>query len=80
MQTTGVNQLRSSSCVLGNITTYFSDHVPQFLVIENSKQASFKQSPLFKHSPFSFRDYKNVKRPSKQNYVSLIGDLLQREF
>ena len=43
----------NSNCVSGNITTYISDHLPQFLIIENLKQPSFKQNP-----PISFRDYK----------------------
>ena len=44
----------NSNCVSGNITTYISDHLPQFLIIENLKQPSFKQNP-----PISFRDCKN---------------------
>ena len=44
----------NSNCLSGNITTYISDHLPQFLIIENLKQPSFNQNP-----PISFRDYKN---------------------
>ena len=44
----------NSNCLSGNITTYISDHLPQFLIIENLKLPSFKQNP-----PISFRDYKN---------------------
>ena len=44
----------NSNCLSVNITTYISDHLPQFLIIENLKQPSFNQNP-----PISFRDYKN---------------------
>ena len=44
----------NSNRVFGHITTYISDHLPQFLIIENLKQSSFKQNP-----PISIRDYKN---------------------
>ena len=44
----------NSNCLSGNITTYISDHLPQFLIIENLKLPSFKQN-----APISFRDYKN---------------------
>ena len=47
----------NSNCVSGNITTYISDHLPRFLIIENLKQPSFKQNP-----PISFRDYKNFNK------------------
>ena len=33
------------NCVSGNITSYISDYLPQFLIIENLKQPSFKQNP-----------------------------------
>ena len=42
------------NCVSGNITTYISDHLPQFLITGNLKQPSFKQNP-----PISFKNYKN---------------------
>ena len=42
------------NCLSGNITTYISDHLSQFLIIENLKQPSFKKNP-----PISFRNYKN---------------------
>ena len=45
----------------GNITTYISDHLPQFLVIENLKQPSFNQNP-----PISFRDYNNFNEEAFQ--------------
>ena len=49
------NSYKHNSIYLsGNITTYISDHLPQFLIIENLKQPSFKQNP-----PISFRDYKS---------------------
>ena len=44
----------NSNCVSGNITTFISDHLPQFFFIENLKQPSLKQNP-----PISFRNYKN---------------------
>ena len=44
----------NSNCMSGNITTYISDHHPQYLVVENLKQPSCKQNP-----PIFFRDYKN---------------------
>ena len=44
----------NSNFLSGNITTYISDHLPQFLIIENLKQPSFNQNP-----PISFRDYNN---------------------
>ena len=44
----------NSNCLSGNITTYISDHLPQFLIIENLKQPSFNHYP-----PIFFRDYKN---------------------
>ena len=42
------------NCVSGNITTYISDHLPQFLITGNLKQPSFKQNP-----PISFKNYNN---------------------
>ena len=64
----------NSNCVLGNITTYISDHLPQFLIIENLMQPSFKQ-----HPPISFRDYKNFNKEAfKTELCDLIGHLLQR--
>ena len=42
------------NCVSGNITTYISDHLPQFLIIEDLKQTPNKEIPTN-----SFRDYKN---------------------
>ena len=44
----------NSNCLSGNITTYISDHLPQFLIIENLKQPSFNHYP-----PIFFRDYEN---------------------
>ena len=44
----------NSTYLSSNITTYISDHLPQFLIIENLKQPSFNQNP-----PISFRDYNN---------------------
>ena len=35
----------NSNCVSGNTTTYISYHLPQFLIIENFKQPSYKQNP-----------------------------------
>ena len=50
-----INSYKHNSIYLsGNITTYISDHLPQFLIIENLKQPSFNQNP-----PLSFRDYNN---------------------
>ena len=47
------NSYKHNSIYLsGNITTYISDHLPQFLIIENPKQPTFNQNP-----PISFRDY-----------------------
>ena len=43
------------NCVSGYITTYISDHLPQFLIIGNLKQPSFKQN-----SPISFKNSKNL--------------------
>ena len=48
---------RNSNCQSGNITTYISDHLPQFLIIETPKQPSFNQNP-----PISFRDYKTFNK------------------
>ena len=47
----------NSNCLSGNITTYISDHFPQFSIIENLKQPLFNQN-----SPISFRDYKNFNK------------------
>ena len=53
----------NSNSLSGNMTTCISDHLPQFLIIQNFNQPSFNQNP-----PISFRDYKNLtKRHSKQN-------------
>ena len=41
----------NSNCVTGNVITYISDHLTQFLIIENLKQLSFKQN-----LPISFSD------------------------
>ena len=49
--------------VSGNITTYISDHLPHFLIIEELKQIP----------TISFRDYKNFSDDFlKQNLVNLI--------
>ena len=42
------------NCISGNITTYTSDHLPQFLIIEELKQTPIKEIPTI-----SFRNYKN---------------------
>ena len=42
------------NCVSGNITTYISDHLPQFFIFEDLKQTPSKEIPTI-----SFRDYKN---------------------
>ena len=42
------------NCVSGNITTYISDHLPQFFIIEDLKQIPNKEIPTI-----SFRDHKN---------------------
>ena len=42
------------NCVSGNITTYISDHLPQFLIIEDLKQTPNKEIPTI-----SFKDHKN---------------------
>ena len=42
------------NCVSGSITTYISDHLPQFLIIEDLKQTPNKEIPTI-----SFRNYKN---------------------
>ena len=42
------------NCVSGNITTYISGHLPQFLSIEDLKQTPNKEIPTIR-----FRDYKN---------------------
>ena len=42
------------NCVSGNITNHISDHLPQFLIIEDLKQTPSKEIPTI-----SFRDYKN---------------------
>ena len=42
------------NCVSSNITTYFSDHLPQFLIIED-----LKQTPNKEIRTISFRNYKN---------------------
>ena len=36
----------NSNCLSGNITTYISDHLPQFLITENLKQPSSQSSNL----------------------------------
>ena len=54
-----------SNCVSGNITTYISGHLPQFLIIENLKQPSFKQNP-----PISFWDYKNFNKETFKTELS----------
>ena len=64
----------NSNCVSGNITTYISDHLPQFLIIENLKQLLFKQI-LQSHSGTIKI---SMMRPLQDYYVSLIGHLLQR--
>ena len=58
---------RNSNCVSGNITTYISDHLPQFLITENLKQPSNKQNPSI-----SFRDYKNFNE-FLQNEISCVS-------
>ena len=52
------------NCVSGNITTYISDKLLQFLIIEDFKQNPSKETPTI-----SFRDYKKLK----QNLVNLLG-------
>ena len=36
----------NSNCLSGNITTFISDHLPQFLITENLKQPSSQSSNL----------------------------------
>ena len=55
------------NCVSGNITTYISDHLPQFLIIEDLKQIPNKEIPTI-----SFRDYKNF---SDDAFKAEISDL-----
>ena len=47
----------NSNYVSDNITTYISDHFPQFLIIENCQQPFFKQN-----SSIAFIDYKNFDK------------------
>ena len=62
------NSYKHNSIYLsGNITTYISDHLPQFLVIENLKQPFHLTKIL--QSP-SGTIIISTKRHSKQNYVS----------
>ena len=42
------------SCVSGNITTYISDHLPQFSIIEDFKETPSKEFPTI-----SFRQFKH---------------------
>ena len=70
MQTLRLNNFTSSYkhnsiCLSGKITTYISDHLPQFLIIENLKQPSFKQNP-----PISFWDYKNFNKETFKTELS----------
>ena len=56
----------NSNCLSGNITTYISDHLPQFFIIENLKHLhliKILQSP-------SETTKTSMKRHSEQNYVS----------
>ena len=46
-------------CASGNITTYISDHLPQFLITENLKQ----------NPPISFRDYTNFNEKTFKTEV-----------
>ena len=56
----------NSNCLSGNMTTSISDHLPQFLIIQNLKQPSFNQNP----PPISFRDYKKFNKEAFKTELS----------
>ena len=65
----------NSNCLSSNITTYISDHLPQFLITENLKQPSFNYNP-----PVSFRDYKNFSEEPFKTELCELPTLALRDF
>ena len=51
-----------NKCISGNITTFVSNHLPQFLVIENFKCQKYK----IKNPKVTIRDYKSFNSESYQ--------------
>ena len=57
-----------NKCTSGNITTSVSDHLPQFLIIENFKGQTYK----IKNPKVTIRDYKNF---SSESFPSNIKEI-----
>ena len=49
-------------CISGNITTSISDHLPQFLIMENIRQTTIR-----KDVKISFRNFQNINEIDFQN-------------
>ena len=64
-----------NKCTSGNITTSVSDHLPQFLIIENFKGQTYKM----KIPKVAIRDYKNFNSESFQSDIKEIDWSLATE-
>ena len=64
-----------NKCTSGNVTTSVSDHLPQFLIIENFKGQTYK----IKNPKATIRDYKNFNSESFQSDIKEIDWSLAAE-
>ena len=64
-----------NKCTSGNVTTSVSDHLPQFLIIENFKD----QTCNIKNPKATIRDYKNFNSESFQSDIKEINWSLAAE-
>ena len=64
-----------NKCTSGNATTSVSDHLPQFLIIENFKGQTYK----IKNPKTTIRDYKNFNSESFQSDIKEIDWSLAAE-
>ena len=64
-----------NKCTSGNVTTSVSDHLPQFLIIENFKGQTYN----IKNPKATIRDYKNFNSESFQSDIKEINWSLAAE-
>ena len=62
-------------CISGNMTSFISDHLPQFLIFKN-----FKENKITKNeNRILFRDFKNFNMDTFERDLSAIGWYLTTE-
>ena len=62
-------------CIFGNITSFISDHLPQFIIFKN-----FKENNITKNDNQTvFRDFKNLNMDAFERYLSAIDWSLATE-